>query len=140
MDETALWSDMPGNSTVDVRGTKHIPILTTGHEKNRVSVCLSAMADGSKLPPLIIFKGKRFPQELKDIQGVVIAMSDNGWMKPETTKMWIDKVWKNNLFQQRMLVWDSYRCHLTSEVRSALKNSKTTVACIPGKQRSVVLT
>ena len=32
-------------------------VKTTGHEKTRVSVCLTAKADGTKLPPFIVFKG-----------------------------------------------------------------------------------
>ena len=47
MDDTAIWADMPGNSTIDVRGSKSVPIITTGHEKQRITVCLAAMADGT---------------------------------------------------------------------------------------------
>ena len=54
MDETAIWSDMPGNTSVDKRGVKMVPLLTTGHEKSRVTVFLSAIADGCKLPPLVV--------------------------------------------------------------------------------------
>lgn len=132
MDETAIWADMPGESTVDTRGVKHVPILTTGHEKSRITVCLAAMADGRKLPPLVVFKGKRMPQELKCVQGVIVELSNNGWMKPETTLSWINKVWGKFSFHDRLLVWDSFRCHLTAEARAALKASKTTIACIPG--------
>ena len=35
MDETAIWADM---STIAVRGSKSVPILTTGHEKQRITV------------------------------------------------------------------------------------------------------
>ena len=71
MDETVIWADIPGQSTVEVRGTRHVPILTTGHEKSRITVCLAAMADGRKLQPLIVFKGQRMPQELKNVVGHV---------------------------------------------------------------------
>ncbi|MGH0134381.1 UNVERIFIED_CONTAM: hypothetical protein FKN15_059083 [Acipenser sinensis] len=59
MDETAIWADMPGQSTVEFCGVKQVPILTTGHEKMSVTVCLAAMADGRKLPLFVVFKGKR---------------------------------------------------------------------------------
>lgn len=58
MDETAVWADMPGNRTVDSKGVRTVPVLTTGHEKQRVTVCLAAMANGRKLQPMILFKGK----------------------------------------------------------------------------------
>ena len=60
MDETAVWLDMPGETTVDLVGVKSVPIRTTGHEKNRITVCLAAKASGRKLQPLVVFKGRYF--------------------------------------------------------------------------------
>lgn len=56
MDETPVWSDMVSQTTVDASGKKTITIKSTGHEKSRVSVCLAAKADGTKLKPMIVFK------------------------------------------------------------------------------------
>ncbi len=92
MDETAVWMDMPGTATVDVVGTKSVPLKTTGHEKQRVTVSLSALADGRKLPPMIVFKGKKMPPELKNTTGAIIALSTNGWMNQELTLVWLEKV------------------------------------------------
>ena len=33
MDETPLWFDLPGNKTVDMKGSKTVQVRTTGHEK-----------------------------------------------------------------------------------------------------------
>ena len=77
MDETAIWADMPGNSTIAVRGSKSVPILTTGHEKQRITVCLAAMADGTKLPPFVVLKGKRMPKDVASIPNVIVRMSKN---------------------------------------------------------------
>jgi len=85
MDETTIWADIPGDATLDIRGVQHVPMLTTGHEKSRITVCLSAMADGRKLPPFVVFKEKRMPTELVGIRSVIIELSDNGWMKPYNT-------------------------------------------------------
>ena len=75
MDETTIWDDMPGNKSVYSKGMKTVPILTTGHKKNRATVCLGALAKRCKLQPLIVFKGKWLPAKLKDVHGVVIEMS-----------------------------------------------------------------
>ena len=53
MDKTAVWQDMLSNTTVD----STIAMKTTGHEKTKVSVCLTAKADGTKLKPFIAFTG-----------------------------------------------------------------------------------
>ena len=55
MDETAIWSDMLSGTTVESKGKKDIPLKTTGHEKVRVSVCLTAKADGTRLKPFIVW-------------------------------------------------------------------------------------
>ena len=47
MDETPVWIDMPGDYTLETKGSKTVTIGSTGHEKTRITVCLTAMADGS---------------------------------------------------------------------------------------------
>ena len=89
MDETPLWLDMPGATTITHSGERSVPVRTTGHEKNRFTVCLSAMADGSKLKPYVVFKGKRQIPELQKVPGVVVALSSNGWMNEDLTKDWL---------------------------------------------------
>jgi len=59
MDEVPLTFDVASNKTVDVRGAKSITIKTSGNEKTRYTVVLVCCADGTKLPPLLIFTKKR---------------------------------------------------------------------------------
>ena len=59
MDETAVWQDMLSNTTVDSIGHNTIAMKTTGHEKTKISVCLTAKADGTKLKPFIFFPGAK---------------------------------------------------------------------------------
>ena len=56
MDEIPVLFDMPANYTVDVKGAKSIFVKITGHEKCHFTVVLSYMADGTRLPPKVIFK------------------------------------------------------------------------------------
>ena len=50
MHETAVWQDMLSSTAVDNMGEKSIRLKTTGYEKSKVSVCLTAKADGTKAP------------------------------------------------------------------------------------------
>ena len=68
MDETAVWCDMLSSTTFDKVGTKTISMKTTGHEKLKVSVCLTAKGDGPKLKPLIVFKGAVKKSKLLDAE------------------------------------------------------------------------
>ena len=72
---------MPLNRTIDFRGVKTVASKTTGKEKLRYTVVLAVFADGSKLPPMIIFKGlKRIPK-VQFPAGVVVHVSKGGSMK-----------------------------------------------------------
>jgi len=49
---------MLSNTTVDSIGHNTIAMKTTGHKKTKVSVCLTAKADGTKLKPFVVFPGE----------------------------------------------------------------------------------
>lgn len=55
-DETPLWFEDVGSTTVNKSGVKEIPILSAKHEKMRCTVMLSAKADGKKLKPFVVLK------------------------------------------------------------------------------------
>ena len=57
MDETAVWLDSPGDTTITPIGARTIKVKTTKHEKNRVTVCLSARANGAKTDPGLFLRG-----------------------------------------------------------------------------------
>lgn len=133
MDETSLWLDMPGETTVSRTGERTISIGTTSHNKGRFTVILAAMADGRKLKPYVVFKGVQPVAALMAIPGVVVAFSKNGWMNEDLTIDWVTKVWGALNFQRRLLVWDAYRCHLMSSVSSHVeKSTNSDINVIPG--------
>ena len=125
MDETPIWADMLALTTVCSKGTKMIPIRTTGHEKNQLTVCLVAKADGTKLRQCVAVPRKKVPVELTSISGIVAACSDNGWVNDDLTLDWIDPVWGSFGFGERILIWDSFKCHLTFRVKEKLKRINT---------------
>ena len=132
MDETPLWMDMPGDTTIARTGVKSVPILNTGHEKARFTVCLAAMADGTKLKPFVVFKGVWQDPKLIKYPGVVVTYSHNGWMNEQTTKTWIERVWGTFSFQRRFLIWDAYKCHMTDSAKASVKGTRSDTSIIPG--------
>ena len=89
MDQTAVWQYMLSSTTVDNVGEKSIRLKTTGHERSKVSVCLTAKADGIKLKPFIVFLGakretKQLNEEYKN--RCYVASSVNGWMNEDLTR------------------------------------------------------
>ena len=135
MDETAVWADM----VADI-GTRSVSLKTTGHEKVRVSVCLSAKADGTKLKPMIVLVVQIENQKLslKNLTVVVfVASSKNAWMNEELTLVWVEKILRKFSFGRRLLSWDSFECHMMNSVKEAVKTSNSDLVIVPGGCTSI---
>jgi hypothetical protein len=113
-----------------------VKMKSTGNEKLRFTVVLCCMADGTKLPPLVIFKRKTMPKG--DFPpGVFVKVQAKGWMDEPVMKYWTGEVWekerKGGLTKKRsLLVMDSMNAHTTPAVTNKLTNMKTARAIIPG--------
>ena len=117
MDETPLWMDMHGDTTVERQVTKTAPLRATGHEKVRFTVVLAAITSSKKLKPFVAYKGIRVVAEFNSVPGVVVALSSNGWMNEKLTTDWVKRVWGALSFEKRLLVWDAYRYHMMDSVK-----------------------
>jgi len=95
MDEVPLTFDVPLNKTVDVKGAKTIMIKPSGNEKTHYTVVLACCADGTKLPPLLIFKRKMPPKDVIP-HGIYVQVHSKGWMDGEGMKLWLEKVWSKH--------------------------------------------
>ena len=100
MDEVLLTFDVPLNKTVDVKGAKTIMIKMSGNEKMCYTVVLACCADGTKLPPLLIFKRKTLPTDVIP-HGIYIHVHSKGWMDGEVMKLWLEKVCDQFKAQQK---------------------------------------
>ena len=135
MDETPVWLNMVSDTTVDKTGARTVTMKSAGHEKCRVSVCLTAKADGSKLKPFIVFKNaKRETKTLNDKfkTRCVIVTSSIFWMNNGLTTECTKKVLGTFSFGRRFLAWDSNECHMDSNVAASLTSSNIDQAFITG--------
>ena len=131
MDETPLWVDMPGDYTMEQIGTKSITMKTTGHEKSRFTVMLAAIADGTKLPPMVLFKGVRPPKEIPT--GLIVLMTPQAWANEKCMFEWLARVWRKNSEKRRLLVWDALTGHRTPAIKAAVQEKyNSDLAIIPG--------
>ena len=110
INETAVWQDMLSSATVDKAGESSIRLKTTGHEKSKVSVSLTAKAHGINLKPFIVFPGatretKQLNEEFKN--KCYVASSVNGWMNEDLTRDGVQGVLGKFSFTRGMLAWDS---------------------------------
>jgi len=57
MDETPMWFELLTTRTLEFTGSRTIPVLSCGTDKQSFTVALAVKANGEKLPPKVIFKG-----------------------------------------------------------------------------------
>jgi hypothetical protein len=73
------------------------------------------MADGTKLPPMIIFRGTT----KRTISGIVVPAnkailqySKNAWNSAELSRYWIDYIWSPHVQDNHnLLIWDQFSGH-----------------------------
>ena len=140
-DQTSLTFDIVTNSMVSEKGVKSMSILTIGHEKDRFTIMLACLGDGTKLPPQVIFKGKTLPKSGNFPKEVIVRCQEKRWMDQGHVLDWLRIVWSKvgGLTRRKsMLVWDSFRAHLSAPIRCTLKSLNTEPVVIPGGMTSMV--
>jgi transposase-like protein len=135
MDETPMAFNLPSQTTIEERGKRTVSILTTGHERTHFTVTLACLADGTKLPPLIIFKLVKVPRE-QFPDGIYVHANPTGWMDEKEMIWWVENVWcrKANLGSnlRSLLILDSFIAHRTDPVKRRFKEKNTDMAVILG--------
>ena len=108
--------------------------MSTGHERSNFTIVLACLADGTKLPLVIIFKLKKIPRE-EFPEGVVIRANSQGWMNEEEMIWWTENIWSKRSQRgsnpRSLLVLDSFSAHKTEVVKKRF-HEKTNITIILG--------
>jgi len=151
-DETAVWLDASGGKCIEERGAKEVGIsvislgnsdcifgfqvsvLTTGHDKMRVTVMLTSRLDSFKCKPYVLLPRKRRDARIdeKYKNKLILAWAGKIWMDDEWTADYLQRVLGTSLFAERLLVWDSFRCHISESTKKQLRQMKLQTAIVPG--------
>lgn len=132
MDETPLYFDNVPNRTVAQKGVKTVRMLSTGGEKKRCTVTLGISDNGDFLPTMVVFKGKR-PLRLNHPPSIIVRVQEKGWMDEKLMLEWIELCVRSYTERRpSILVLDSFRGHITKNVKELLKKHNVVPAVIPG--------
>ncbi|KAL7989972.1 hypothetical protein Chor_012638 [Crotalus horridus] len=120
MDETAVFMGQASQMTVDQRGASSIYIPSTGYESACVTCILTVRLDGTKVPPLIITKGKK--DKIERVSGIYVLETEKAWWTQAVTRKWIDLMLPLVLRggQRGLLVWDSASTQRTKDMKKFL--------------------
>jgi hypothetical protein len=58
MDQTAVYFEMKSTTTVHELGARTVSVCKSGLNSKRAMIVLAVVADGTKLSPFVVFKGK----------------------------------------------------------------------------------
>ena len=138
MDETPVYFDLVPSKTIDMVGTKSCIIRSTEAEKRHIMVVLTITADGSILPPMVIFKGKH-SLKLTAPQGVLVCSQEKAW---KLMHEYVEHIWQAYVQKKAdelglpdcnaLLTLDSFRAHTTTPILEKMDVFDTVPCVIPG--------
>ena len=145
MDETPIFLNMPPSKTIAKKGAKTVFIRTHNQEKVRISVLLTIAADGTKLPPFVIFKDKKHGKNEENLKKlpmvqngeVFVACNENAWSTTHIMKKWLNKVWIpyvnkiNPEDGQGLMIIDSAPSHIKPSLLEYINKKKQKYVLIP---------
>ncbi|XP_028281590.1 uncharacterized protein pogza isoform X2 [Parambassis ranga] len=112
-----------------------LQLCSSPEDRPVFDVVLSALADGSFLPPLLFFSGTAagVPEGFPD--NVLLEARQEGFTDEERLHIWMEKVWRPHVALQcndkSFLMVDVHRHHLTDEFRDSLSSVSTETVFIP---------
>jgi len=127
MDQTSLRFDMSRGWTYDFKGSKEVRIRTTSGNKLTFTALLAMLNDGTKLPPVFVFKSRTtisnaLKNKYKD--KALIYSNSTGWCVQNVLKDWLENIWLNldlKENQKSLLILDNFSVHKMPFVHTMIK-------------------
>jgi hypothetical protein len=141
MDQTPYNPKDTQAKTLAKRGAKTVNAREMKTSVGRVSALLAVCADGTKLMPLIVMKGKvggSIEREFKDFPtSCKFIIQDNAWTDERVMLYWVDNVLRPYVEKAPAgivpyLLLDKYKCHYQGSVANAIEDLGVEWDIIPG--------
>lgn len=118
VDETGLQFVVKSNKVVTAVGKKYIYKRSWGERGETTTLIGCVCADGSWIPPFVIFKGIRSNERLKEnaLFNTQVRLSKNGWINADIFQEWLQFFIKVVNVRPVALLMDSHGAHITPEV------------------------
>ena len=143
VDETPVFFEMYQNKTIAKIGAKKVNIKSFGCDKLRISIILKILANGDKLAPLIVFKGKpgktletRLSKHIHCInEKIFVKTQENSWVDKDIFKFWLHNIWfkYNKLHSKKksLLILDRATSHYYENISDDFKRNDGNYVLIP---------
>ena len=117
-DETNMHHDPAPRKVLGPVGEKFNDARITGGYAN-TTVLAACKADGTTLPPLVVFRGINLPPERTlegCIRGMEMKVSKNGWMTAEIFAEWLNNLMMTEKLRPLLVIFDGAMQHLSVSV------------------------
>jgi hypothetical protein len=141
MDQTPYNPKDTQSKTLARKGAKTVNAREIKTSVGRVTALLAVCADGTKLMPLIVFKGKAggsIERELKDFPtSCKFIVQENAWTDERVMLHWVDTILRPYVETAPAgivpyLLLDKYKCHYQGSVANAIEDLGVEWDIIPG--------
>ena len=133
-DETGMPLNPKGVKVIAKTGSKDVSSVS-GETKSQITVLACTCANGTYIPPFVLFDRKTLNPELTtgEIPGTLYGMSDTGWMNSEFFMYWFYNHFLNSIPSVRpiLLLMDGHSSHYNPEVIRAAADEKIILFTLP---------
>ena len=133
-DETGLPLNPKGIKVIAKTGSKAVSSVC-GESKSQISVLACTCANGTYIPPFVLFDRKTLNPELTtgEIPGTIYGLSQKGWMNSELFMYWFYQHFLMCVPSVRpiLLLMDGHSSHYNPEVIRAAAKEKIILFTLP---------
>ena len=137
-DETGFCTAVASRLVLARRGSKSVHEIGGGSGRNYITVLGCAAADGTRLPPYVVYKGKNLYSDwtIGGPAGASYGMSASGWMEGDNFLSWFEKIYLpaiDHLLTDAPVVLfvDGHHSHLSLSLIRKAREKNVHLICLP---------
>ena len=150
MDKTPCPFSLHPNRTLAVQNSRTVTIRRSGNSTVRASAVLTVASDGSKLKPMLVFKGvpdgriaTRELPHYPSSANVELFCQRQAWMDDDLMQHWINRILVPHLQQRNpgsevIVILDRYSAHRSMRTRETLERLGIQLQILPAGSTSHV--
>ena len=137
-DETGFCTSAAVSKILAKRGDKDVQLTMGGSGRDYITVLGAGCADGTRLPPYIVYKGKNLWHRWIEggPSGSVFSVSDSGWMEHANFMQWFEKLFLPAVKHLTskfpvILFFDGHHSHMSLELIEMARTNNIHLVCFP---------
>ena len=134
-DETGISTATQSKKVLSRKGSRWIHETGGGSGRESITVHGCCSANGERLPPYIVYKGKNlYSSWTKDgAAGASYSTSESGWMGKENFLSWFEKCFVQSLLQSGhvILFVDGHYSHISIKLVQLAREKNVELICLP---------